>query len=54
MDAAAILAVVDAGITVYERAMQVLDEARKAGIISVEEQAERMAKVDDLKKRLGL
>ena len=54
MDPLTILAVIDAGITGYERVLKLMDEARKAGVITLEEQQERMAKVNDIRAEIGL
>lgn len=54
MDPVTILALADAGISMYERVLEMLEEARKSGVITPEEQAERLQRVDKLKARLGL
>jgi len=54
MDPLTILALVDAGISTYEHAIRLLEQARKDGLITAEEQAARLAKVQDIRARVGL
>lgn len=54
MDPLAILALVDASLSTYEHAMQLLAQARQQGLITAEQQAERLARVQDIRARVGL
>lgn len=54
MNPLTILAAIDAGITSYQRLMELLAEARASGVITPEEQQARLDQVADIRARVGL
>lgn len=44
----------DATLTAMEHLARLIAEARKEGLITVEEQTARLAQVDDIRARVGL
>lgn len=54
MNPTVVLAAIDAGITAYERIVALMAEARKEGLITAEEQQERLDRVNRLYGRVGV
>lgn len=54
MNPLAALAIIDAAITTYGRAMQLLDNLRAEGVITAEQQAARMGEVAVSRALAGL
>jgi hypothetical protein len=49
-----ILATADAGLTIYERVMDMLEKAQREGLITVEEQQLRVDRVKSYANRAGV